>query len=148
MLYFSRFCSDFSHFCQFSSNFVIRKIGKLRHVRHTGIIFRGHSSKNRAKSRIFARQGKLFHTLPYLTLPYPNLTYPTLPYPTLNYPNPNPNPTPTLRSGLSNCSSNEMQIFLINRYGPRQQIVVLGQPTIAIRETPLTRTPLDRVGSI
>ena len=26
--------------------------------------------------------------------------------------------------------------FFINRYGPRQQKVVRGQPTIAIRETP------------
>ena len=58
IIYFSRFCSDFSHFCHFSSNFVIQKIGKLQHVGLIGDIFRGHSSKNRAKSCIFARQGK------------------------------------------------------------------------------------------
>ena len=40
--------------------------------------------------------------------------------------------------------------FVKNRYGPRQQKVVQGQPTIAIREIPviLLETSLDRVASI
>ena len=176
MLYFSRFCSDFSHFGHFSSNFVRQKIRKLQHVRRIGIIFRGHSSKNRTKSRFFARQGKPdptlpypslpyptlpyptrpyptlpyptlpyptlpYPTLPYPTLPYPTLPYPTLPYPTLPYPTlPYPSlPYPTLAKWAIQLFKQLNADFLYVWYGPRQQIVVRGQPTIAIRETPLTR---------
>ena len=62
-----------------------------------------------------------------------NIGYPTLPY-----------------RVLVGCSSYEMSNFLINRYCPRQQIIVQGQPTIAIREIPavLLGVSLDRVGSI
>ena len=91
------------------------------------------------------RGGRSEHWVGYPTLggsehwvPYPTLPYPTLPYPTLLY------------RVLVGCSSYEMSNFLINRYCPRQQIIVRGQPTIAIREIPavLLGVSLDRVGSI
>ena len=84
--------------------------------------------------------GRSVHWVGYPTLPYPILPHPTQPHLTPPY--------PTLV--LVGCSSYEMSIFLANRYGPRQQIIVRGQPTIAIREIPavLLGVSLDRVGSI